>query len=293
MSDDINYILICLIFIAFGMRANWYFIAKENSSLMTKIDVIASILLVILLYILKVTNVTYVLILLLIYRTIPTIIHFYIITELNSFKLVSISEVYKELKTGLPLFIHIFSVSFYSTFNSLYLGLIFPSAIIINYINAEKLNNIAIGLFYPIVNSVIPRVMEGNQKAKNIGILVIISYSLLCIFGVYLLGDWIITLIFSDKYINSVHYLKVLCFAIPLVGVNYIIGQLILIPMGLEKLIAKTTVIAGIINVILLLYITNYLKDISYIPYLVIFIEGLIMFMLTFSFLKIKRVRND
>ncbi|PSW31393.1 hypothetical protein C9J21_16760, partial [Photobacterium phosphoreum] len=65
MSDNIDYILICFIFIAFGFRANWYFIAKENSLLMTKIDVIASILLVVLFYILQITNVTYVLILLL------------------------------------------------------------------------------------------------------------------------------------------------------------------------------------------------------------------------------------
>ncbi|PSW29339.1 hypothetical protein C9J21_19755, partial [Photobacterium phosphoreum] len=228
-----------------------------------------------------------------VYKRQPTIIHFYIITEWNSFKLVSMNKVCEELKAGFPLFIHIFSVSFYSTFNSLYLGLMFPSTVIINYINAEKLNNIAIGLFYPIVNSVIPKVMEGDKKAKKIGILIIVVYSLLCIIGIYLLGDWVINLIFSNKYINSIHYLKVLCFAIPLVGVNYIIGQLILIPMGLEKLIAKTTVIAGVINVIILIYIVNYLKDISYIPYLVIFIEGIIMLMLIFSIFRIKRANYD
>ncbi len=86
---------------------------------------------------------------------------------------------------------HIFSVSFYSTFNSLYLGVTLPSNLIINYINAERLNNIAIGLYYPIVNAFIPRVMNGDKKARLLGGCVIITYSFLCMVVIHSFGSFL------------------------------------------------------------------------------------------------------
>ncbi|NVO61245.1 oligosaccharide flippase family protein [Photobacterium damselae] len=292
LSTIYNYFLVCLIFVFFGFRANWYFIALEKTSVMTIVDLIVSILFVSVLFFINNSNLTYVLMLMVLYRLIPALIHFTIVSNVRKIRLVTLQEIINELRAGFSLFLHVFSVSFYSTFNSLYLGLVFQGNVIVNYINAERLNNIAVGIYYPIVNAFIPRIMAGDKRVRKIAGIVIISYSLLCIFGVYMFGEFFIKLLFSDKYLNSIGILKTLCFVIPFIGLNYFIGQLVLIPLGLEKLIAKVTLIAAGINVSLLLLFINITHSIVFLPYLVIGIEVLISILLLLVCVK-RRVFND
>ncbi|WP_369686409.1 oligosaccharide flippase family protein [Photobacterium leiognathi] len=76
LSSFYNYILVCLIFVFFGLRANWYFIAKEDTSIMTIIDLIVSVIFIGAIFFIENNNLTYVLCLMVVYRFIPTLFHF-------------------------------------------------------------------------------------------------------------------------------------------------------------------------------------------------------------------------
>ncbi|MFM5372049.1 oligosaccharide flippase family protein [Aeromonas hydrophila] len=276
MSTYLNYILVCLCFIAYGLRANWYFITLELNAIMTKIDLIASMLFILVIFIPVKWELSEILFLIVLYRIFPAIIHAKIICTIDRLKFVGIEKVLQELKAGLSLFIHVLSVSFYSSFNSLYIGMFLPSSVIVNYMSAERLNNVAISIYYPIVNAFIPRIMGGDVKSRTTACLFMFTYSFLCLLGVYVTGEFFIKILLSDKYGNSIEVLRILVLSVPFVGLNYILGQFYLIPAGLEKSIAKVTVLAGGINVIILVSSVYYTGGIAFLPYLVLFIEVMI-----------------
>ena len=109
-----------------------------------------------------------------------------------------------------------------------------------------------VATFYPRISQLIKNGMY--QECNNLlgqGTQIVLLLSMPASMGLILLSDYIVPALFGDAYIRSGEVLKITGILIVVFSIAYLLGHIILMAVGQEKCILKSTVMGAGVNFIL------------------------------------------
>ena len=208
-------------------------------------------------------------------------------------------NILKHVKPILTISIAFIATSIYSQLDIIMLGLLDKKAVAYYTVSNNLVKSLlvlitALGLVLlpRISNCIKIKDIKNYEKYINYSLKYILMVSVPSLLGTLLLADNIILIIAGEEFIHSILVLKILIFTVFFIGIAFFLGFQILYPHGQEKYYtfsvivsaiinfifnyimipryyqngaAFGTVIAEILNVIMMLYFTrNYLRDIEF-----------------------------
>jgi len=186
-----------------------------------------------------------------------------------SFKFQSLNVLKIKFIEGWYIFLSQIKISLFSNTNIIILGLLAGNNAVGYFVAAEKLIRSLSSLQVPITQSLFPYISKNirinklntiNQilKISKIGTFIYI----IIMFFVFIYSEEIILLIFGEAMIESVLVLKILLFLPLSIFLNNMFGTQILLNLGKDKLFFKILLLTAILNIIILIPLTN---ELSYI----------------------------
>lgn len=174
------------------------------------------------------------------------------------FKLQSWTTIKLYLINSWHIFLSLIGINLYTYALPIILGFFAPLSIVGYYTAAEKLIRAVISLSRPIYQTVYPHIMalmkESESKAL-IFIRVVIIYSF--IFSVilsliiYFLSDFIVGLLYGEKFELTILLLQILSILPIIVGLSNITGVQVMMAYNYKKEFSKITVLIGILSLLL------------------------------------------
>jgi PST family polysaccharide transporter len=282
----------------------WFFQGLERMKYITILNVLARIIFTIAIFIFIRNESDYVYVPLLnsVGFTIAGIMAMWIVFKIFrvKFKISSINEIKTQLKEGWPIFISQIGMSMYRNFNLFALGIITNNVIVGYYAIAEKIIYAIQGLQGVIGQALFPyfsskfKNLPASESAKFI-----FRYSKPFLLFYFIL--FIIVFIFPEKFvylisgrvlINTVINLKILSTIIIIGGLNYYFGILGLVSMGYSNLFKRFVLIAGISNIVIVIFLIILFKDIGA-SISIVLSESILLFLILKNFVKLSEgVRN-
>lgn len=172
-----------------------------------------------------------------------------------SFKFVSAIE---EIKKSFFSFLLISFVSFYTTFNVVYLGWVTMGVQLIYFAGAEKLIRAGCSLISPISQAFLPEMtirfregIESGLKLFKYMMIFVTTIGLFMYLGILIFSKLFIYLFLGKEYIYAQEYLIILGLMLPAVGLSSVLNMHFLVPFGKESICAKIYFLAGISNLVL------------------------------------------
>lgn len=182
----------------------------------------------------------------------------------------SINDLKNQLKSGWVIFIPNIFGNLYLSCNAFFLGLIVSPAQVANYHVAEKLIRAAVSVCSPISNAIFPKMVRMFQNSSNEALLLSmkIIIILLTIFlagslFTYFSAEYFVDLIFGKDFIQAGLLLKIFSPLPVLVVLAIVLGNLIMIPAGMEKYFSKIIMIASVLNIFIFLIFTHLFNNIG------------------------------
>ncbi len=183
------------------------------------------------------------------------------------FWLPSLADAIGELKEGRHIFLSRASISLYTTTNTFILGL-FTNNTVVGYFSAgEKIVRAIIRLFNPIFQAAYPYIAKLMAESKAIAIkklrrlLAIVCLMSFVIFIIFtLFSRNAVELILGRNFMPSIIIVRILSPLIFIVPAACILANLVLLPLKLDKYVARICVSGGALNaglLFLFLYILN------------------------------------
>lgn len=167
-------------------------------------------------------------------------------TKYNGFNFIGAMT---EIKDSLPLFISQVSISFYSTFNILLLGMFFSPTIVGFYAAADKLRSAVQAGFLPIQQVIFPRINKDkkNYRAnfKKFGSM-FIGFSFCVSLSIFILGEPLSLVYFGHAFAASAILFKWMSFLIFIISIAIVFAQWGLISIGHEKILTKIYLLGAI-----------------------------------------------
>lgn len=174
------------------------------------------------------------------------------------FHKVKLADSVKHLKATCILFIPVLAFSVYNVMDKIMIGVLDSPTGVGYYENAEKIINIPFYVVSALGTVTLPRIANLNSgKEKNADkIKVIIEKSLVYIlfllvpimFGIFVVSDYLVPLYLGAKFIPSIKPLKILAVILIFKSISQIIRQQYLVPMEMDKIYIKVTLVGAIIN---------------------------------------------
>lgn len=189
-----------------------------------------------------------------------------ILNILSSGKYVKIQFKNLNLKTHLKPLFYIFSSqiasSVYLYLNTTMLGFMVNMSSVGIYSSSNKINKVVIAIVTASGLVLTPRLSNyfKNKKMDEIHILLkqsiqfVLFISIPAIFAMEIISDRLVPLFLGKSFGAAVITMRILCPIILFIGLSNITNTQILIPMGKEKCITKSVIIAAVVN-----FITNFL----------------------------------
>lgn len=182
----------------------------------------------------------------------------YLVYRATPFRLPSIALVRDALQTGWPLFLLRGSESFYTLGNAFILGFFVGPTAVGYFAGPEKITRALAGLFNPIRQTLYPRLsrLMHTSPAKGIrlaraGMSVTGLGGLVLGVTVFLFAPWLVRIVFGAQFTPAVTVLRLLAILPPLVSVTQSIGMQWLLPLGKERVVTRTVMMAGLLHILL------------------------------------------
>ena len=184
------------------------------------------------------------------------------------FHIVSINEIYNELKDGFNIFLSNLSTNIYSASSVVILGFVSSDAIVGKYGIAEKLIRIITSMFYPLSQAIYPRIVQlASNKNKRLAIdFLKIVYKIVVVFSIISL---ILSLILSEIFLKFLideidlsktvfNTLSPLLIIIPL---SILLFHNTLLPFKLDKYYLRVYLTGALSNMFLLYLLVIYFEQ--------------------------------
>jgi PST family polysaccharide transporter len=174
----------------------------------------------------------------------------------------SLAHAFEALKMGWSMFLFRGAVSLYTTANAFILGLFVPPSMVAFYGGAERLNKAVIAGIDPISQALYPRITHlaasDQQKAAKmarLGLLTIGGLGLALGLAVIIFAPLAVRILFGESYEQSIPVLRVLALLNPLIALSTVIGVQWMLPLGMDRAFNKVIISAGVLNVLLALWL--------------------------------------
>ena len=165
-----------------------------------------------------------------------------------------IKSIVCEYKDGFALFISSIAISFYTTFNTILLGLYAPALIVGNYAAADKLRMAVQGLFSPVQQAVFPKVAQEIESSKNIHMVLkkygipFIIFGLFISLSIFLFGEFAAEIFFGSKYSLAPMYFKWMSIFPVVITIAIVVGTWGMVGSGNTKVLSKIYIFGAIIH---------------------------------------------
>ena len=176
---------------------------------------------------------------------------------------------YKHIKPILVLFAYTCATTIYTNIDSVMLGFMTSNIEVGYYGVAIKIKNILVSVITALGAVMLPRVSyyyeNGDMDtfwsaiSKSMRFVVMISLPLAIYFMIF--AESSIVLISGEEYIDAVSPMVCIMPTIILIGITYVLGMQILIPMGKESTVLFASVVAAVVNVIVNMLLIPSLKS--------------------------------
>lgn len=167
--------------------------------------------------------------------------------------------------------INIILLSFYTTFNVMYLGFVAGTLVVGYYTTATKIYTIILsllqaynGVFIPYLSSLQSR---GNidefKKTINKSFTIVSSLSIPLVVLCYCLAPEIIDVIAGKEFLPAIHSFRIIVFQILIIGISQITNSQILLSLKKDKEILISTLIGSVICITIIVFFAEEYKDIA------------------------------
>lgn len=261
--------ILSLIIILRLFSFEWYFRGIEELKLLAQRTVLSKIVSLVLMFILVKKSEDYLryALLLVVSDFIITIINIVIIYKKNFFKDIKNQikeiEIISHFRKILPFFIILVFTGLYKQIDVIVLGINVGVKEVSYFSVSKRLITIFLSISTALMYVLIPKAtLYLKEKKKNdyerltadtLGVIYLIAIP--AVMGVSILSSEIITLLFGIEYLSSSYLLKIMSILIFISGMNLFISLYILIPNMKENIASKITIIIGITNLILNIYL--------------------------------------
>lgn len=207
---------------------------------------------------------------------------------------VKVSEVFKSLKNGFPIFVSYVFSSIYTTLNLFICSFFVGSKELGFYTSADKLRQISQTIIVPVQQGVYPHIASCVDN-KKIFFSQLLKYGKFLIFvgfiislTLYFFSNYIVLFLLGNEYLAVNNILKILSIIPFLISLSIVFGQWGLINLNKEKTLSKVYIIAGLLH---LIHIFIFLKLFGVLgaAYSIVITESLVSIVLVICFLKVYR----
>lgn len=168
------------------------------------------------------------------------------------------SDVKKCLSDGWHIFLSMISFNLYSATNIFALGLFTNNTIVGYYAAADKVITAVSQLYTPLFNAVYPYITRVASNAKDRVIvisrkiyLIVAPISVAFFLAFSLFARPLSLLVFGSKYSASISVMKLLSPVLLVMPLIYVMANLVMIPLKLERYLSKVYVFGGLIDMVL------------------------------------------
>ena len=169
---------------------------------------------------------------------------------------------------GWNIFVSKISINLYGATNTFILGIFTTDAIVGYYAIAEKVVRIICSIFAPFYQAIYPHVVGIVKKPKNeasVFLKRVFNYSLAISSVVFLfsifLGEFLFLLVFEEEAINSINIFYILSPLIIIIPMASLFFNVILLSYKLDKYFSKLYILGGIINLLLIFILFQFLEE--------------------------------
>ena len=248
---------VCLYDVIFPI---WYFQGIEQMKYITYITLVSRLIFLILIFILIHSAADYLMFPIIngIGAVIAGIISLYIVFYQRhiKFKTPSMENLKYYFKGSLPIFISNVSGQLYVNTNKVIVGAFLGMTDVAYYDLGQKLTSVLQIPQRILSQALFPKI----SKEKNLGFIKkVFKFSTLLnvalYFFIFLFAKPIVVLLGGHQMINAIPVVHILTLTVPIIGMSYIFGILLLIPFGYEKDFSRVIVFAGLIYLVQALFI--------------------------------------
>jgi len=181
--------------------------------------------------------------------------------------LTDISEI---LQDGWHVFISTAAISLYTTSTTVILGFICGPISVGYFVAADKLRQAVIGLVTPCFQALYPRVNATMARSREEGFLLIRNilkwqsvFTFTLSLTMFIAAPLMISLAYGEQYDAAVPVLSLMAWLPFVIGLSNVFGMQTLLVLGYKVVFSKILMMAGIINIILILPLTYYNSEIG------------------------------
>lgn len=172
---------------------------------------------------------------------------------------------FKYLKSSLSLGVYSILTSMYTTFNVIYLGMVWNDVQVGYYTTAIKLYTVIVGFYSAFTGVMLPRLSSilSNDDEKQYMMLLDKSFSLFytiaipCIAILVVLAPEVITLLAGHQYEASINMSRIVIPVLFFVGLGQILAFQVLIPRGMDKATLQASIVGAVVGVAFNLWLTS------------------------------------
>lgn len=175
------------------------------------------------------------------------------------------------IRESLTLGIYNLMTSMYITFNVMFLGFVSSKIEVGYYSTAFKLYSVILSLFYALTEVMLPRMSSlmaiGDSVKFNVyanrSLSIIINISIPIIIVGTIMAPQIVSVIAGPGYEGAVFPMQIIMFALLPVGIAQVLSRQILLPMKKERILLLSSILGGIMAVVINILLVGYLKSVG------------------------------
>ena len=172
-----------------------------------------------------------------------------------------LGEAWEALRRGATLFVANAAISLYTVANAFVLGLLVPAAQVGFFNGGERISRAVLKLVGPVSDALFPRVAyllgQGEvERAREIARRTVVWLGLLSLVAggaLAALAPVVVDVLLGPGYEPAVPVMRVLAILIPLLMLSAILGLQWMVPLKLDRVFRRVVLVAGPLNVVLLL----------------------------------------
>ncbi len=273
-----------------AIRPGWYFLGKERVRLVTAIDVLSKIAGTIAIFVIVRTldDANLVLVMQALAAGASAFIATALLYHEVQFQLPTVKAIRSALRLGLGFFTLQSATSLYLSGNLMIVGLISPGAAVGFYAAAEKLERGIVSLTGPVTQVLYPRssslVVRAPAQAVRLArasTLAISAAVAAAATVLFITAPFVVPVVFGPGYQNSVPIIRVLALVLIPVGMSIPLTSQWLYPLGFESVMARMSIAAGIVHVVIAVVLVRLFSAIGA-AYALLLTECLILSMIWF-----------
>lgn len=180
------------------------------------------------------------------------------------------TDLVEMLRDGWHVFISTAAISLYTTSTTVILGLISGPIAVGYFVAADKLRQAMLGLITPFFQALYPRVNATMARSKEEGFLLIRNilkwqsiFTFILSVVMFMTAPLMISLAYGDQYGAAVPVLLLMAWLPFVIGLSNVFGMQTLLVLGYKAIFSQILMMAGLINIVLILPLTYYNAEVG------------------------------